>query len=449
MPPTVILVVALLWLHDYVSVLDLTPRENSEGYLPRSRESLLSRKFYFSARPFVTSLMYKFYGRSKADAVLGQGVFSIVAWSFLSWVASLGFVSRVAKLLHCLVFPSLMFWWAIAGWNLVIRAESTAFSFAAIWIACLLLCLRKSSWVRILALALASFAFSFTRDNAPLLVLPLGAVTFFILVKHGAGKRATWVKVGVLALLLIGSFIFQIATTQESNHQFNKTRHEFPLANVVIRRILPHQERTEWFAERGMPVHSEILTWKKRWASGNEFALFRKKQYHEFAAWLRGEGRADYLEYLVRHPSYTIDSAYDARDALFSTELYEYTGKPQKSFLVAAAGLIWPIFQPWVSLCLACGIPGLTAFNWLRRRWNQRTGKTEPAVGLLTDGSEVLAMALLIVLVILNSAFVFHMDAMEVPRHCALSMPLLQVASYMLSTRYLAPKLLSWIESLP
>jgi|GEM_PF-3095974 len=415
--PTLLALTGVAWLFYVTRVLDLTPIKNSEGYLMRSDHSLWSKQFYFGPRPFVTSLMYKFYGSTEKSAVLGQLVTSTVSWLVLTLALGRLIKNPWLRLVHCLAFPSLMAWWNVMGWNMVMRAESTAFSWLALWCAALVTYCQKPALWQAGLLGAASFFLCFTRDSLPLLVLPVvGVVLTVEALRARAGRARFAAPLRSRLALLVGALVviagFQLSTSQSVIHPQFKTRHEFPLVNVVIQRVLPKPEVRAWFEERGMPVHLEILKWRKKWASGNRFAIFEKKRYRAFRDWVRSEGKYTYLRYLASHPGYTLKSAFAARDRIFAHSLDYYTNKAPKRFPFRALDFALPLVSPALA-CLA-GLWGL---------WRC----LKPRVDLLT-----IAFTAVIPLTLVNGLFVFHMDAMEVERHAILGLVILQIASYVL-----------------
>lgn len=410
--PTLLAVLGGAWLLFALSSLDLTPIKNSEGYLMRSEHSLFSKEFYFGPRPFVTSLMYKLYGSTESGAVTGQLVFSTVSWLVLTFALGRRISSPSGRLIHCLAFPSIMAWWNIMGWNMVMRAEATTFSWLALWCAALTEYCAKPEKYRAILLAAASCFVCFTRDNLPLLVLPLIALLLLVEGLRARVWARIWKRLTVLGLALLLTVSFQFATSQAVVHKQFRTRHEFPLVNVIIRRVLPNREIRTWFAEQGMPVHMEILHWKKKWASGKDFAIFEKKKYERFRTWVREEGKYTYLRYLVTHPGYTLQSAFDAQKEIFASNLTYYTDKPPRRFPFRYLEFVYPLVTP--SLALLVALAALSRGLWTRLR-------------LLS-----LAFASMIPLVFVNGLLVFHMDAMEVERHALMGVVLLHVAVYAL-----------------
>lgn len=409
--PLLLTALGAAWLLYVTTSLDLTPIKNSEGYLMRSEHSLLSKEFYFGPRPFVTSLMYKLYGSTERGAVLGQLVFSTVSWLVLTFALGRRIQRPLPRLLHCLLFPTLAAWWNVMGWNMVMRAESTAFSWVALWCAALAAYCQAQGTVRATLLGLASFFVCFTRDSLPLLVLPVVGLVMVIEWLR-ARRRASVTRLSILGVALALTATFQVVTSQSVIHPQFRTRHEFPLVNVIIRRVLPNAEAKAWFKEQGMPVHGEILRWKKKWASGNDFAIFEKKKYARFRTWVREEGKYTYLRYLLLHPGRTLGSAFDARDAIFATNLKYYTKEPPRQFPFRLLAFFHPLITP--SLAFVCAL------------WALWRG----VMSRLTLESWAFACA--IPLVFLNGILVFHMDAMEVERHALMGMVLLQVCVYAL-----------------
>jgi hypothetical protein len=417
--PALLVLLGAGWLVYVTRVLDLTPIKNSEGYLMRSDHSLFSQAFYFGPRPFVTSLMYKMYGSSESGAVLGQLVTSTIAWLVLTLALGRLIKNPWLRLVHCLAFPSLMAWWNVMGWNMVMRAESTAFSWLALWCAALVTYCRTPTRLGAGLLGGASFFLCFTRDSLPLLVLPVVGLVVAVEVVRSRFAAPMRSRLGVLVGTIVLIAGFQFVTSQAVIHPQFKTRHEFPLVNVIMQRVLPKPEVRQWFEERGMPVHLDMLKWKKRWASGNRFAVFEKKRYRAFRDWVRSEGKYTYLRYLAAHPDYTVSSAFAARNKIFAHDLDYYTKKAPHRFPFRMLNVAFPLVSPALAL---------VALVW--GTWRS----------IATRGDLVIiAFTALIPLTFVNGLFVFHMDAMEIERHALLGLVVLQIATYVL--------LLTWRRS--
>jgi hypothetical protein len=339
-------------------------------------------------------------------------VFSTLAWLTLTFALGRSIESPLRRLLHCLAFPSIMAWWNIMGWNMVMRAESTAFSWLALWCAALCTYCQKPGTGRAGLLAATSFFLCFTRDSLPLLVLPVVLLILGVEAARSRLARPVRPRLAILGTALLMTAAFQFSTSQSVIHPQFATRHEFPLVNVIIRRVLPHAEVREWFAEQGMPVHLDILRWKKKWASGNKFAVFEKKKYRKFRDWVREEGKYTYLRYLASHPDYTLGSAFAAREQIFSLNLDYYTHKSPAQFPFRGLDFVYPLVTP--SLALLVGLWGC---------WRTLTGK----IRLLS-----LAFSAVIPLVFFNGLLVYHMDAMEISRHALLGVVVLHIAVYAL-----------------
>jgi len=400
----------LFWLCFVFTELDRTPIVNSEGYLGLAERSVWSADFYLAPRPSTVPLFYKIFGGSRPKVVTGQLVLSTASWLFLCGCLAPSIRSKALKLVHCLLFPAFMLWWNIMGWNFVVRGESVTLSCLALWIAWLVLYLRKPGAVRVALLCATTVLFCQCRDSVPLIVVPtLVAILFAELCTRSKSKRRL-VYAAVLALVALSAFSLQVYASQHVRAERVKTRHEFPFLNVMMQRILPDPVRSEWFEAQGMPVHRELLRWKKRWGSGQNWALYREQRYEALMSWVREDSRSVYGRFLVSHPGYVYDISQRERDNLFATDLEYYTHPAPSRWPFTLAALVFPL--------IGTSLAGLFAAAGLVRSLVGRVSLLVPICSLM------------VFLVLIHAVLVACMDAMEVGRHELLNVPWLHLAVY-------------------
>lgn len=419
--PGLLVFLGLCWLWFVFTGLDRTPIVNSEGYVQLAERSLWSAEFYFASRPFSVPLFYKLFGGSRSQIVTGQLVLSTASWLFLCGSLAHSIRSKVLKLVHCLLFPIFMVWWNIMGWNFAVRGESITLSWLALWIASLVLYLRKPGGVRVAFLCATTVLFCQCRDSVPLIVVPtLMAILVAELCNRTKSKRrATYAA--VVAAVALSNFSLQAYTSQHVRGDRVETRHEFPFLNVMLQRILPDSTRSQWFEQHGMPIHPELLGWKKRWASGNRWALFREQRYEALMSWVREDSKSVYARYLLSHPGYVYDLSWRERAKLFPTDLEDYTHAPPSRGPFTLAKLVFPL--------LGASLAGLLALAGVVRSLVGRVPALLPISSLM------------VFLVLVHAVLVVCMDAMEVPRHELLNVPWLHLAVYI--------GFLAWVSKRP
>jgi hypothetical protein len=381
------------------------PVITGEGYLERSRLPLLDLSFFISARAFTTTLLYKICGSDPAAIVTVQKILLVAGWSFLSAAFGALIGSSVLRFCSLTIFPLMALWWNLLGWTLLLRSEACSFALFAIWLSTLLYFLKQPSRLRLGILTAMAMLFSFTKDNIPyflivvaVLLLVCGRLFASALFRRYAGLF----KALLLAMLLLG--IAQNISAQAGKRQ------QFCLVNVLLQRILPDPEYTAWFIKQGMPVDNSILQWKGQWASSEEFKLFKDNRYEPFMDWVLCRGTVTYARFLIEHPAYTFRPLVKNLPELFSYNLTLYAGLPPDKLCLR---LLYALL-PATSLLFAAA---LSLFSLRAATAYKRPICILPLILLLSA--------------FCNALFVYHADAMEVPRHALMNMLCLECLSYM------------------
>ena len=376
----------------YLRVIDQgNPVFFPDDYLRRSTVSLLDAAFYTGNRPFTTHLFYKLCGSDPGWAVLGNRLLSTIGWTLLG--LAIGTKLRIGLLAFVAVplFASASLWWNVAGWSRVMLSEPVALWLFPAWYASMVFLESRGgrTWRPTLA---ATFFFSFTKDSVAFFLLGFSLLAVLL------GLRSGWNEIKrrefpMLAFVLV-VFGMQTLTSRIGN------RHLFPLLNVMLQRVLPNEEKSDWFQRAGAPIQRlkmGPLEWEGAWASSHEWALFANGNYIPFKNWVQREGVGAYGRFLLFHPMLTLSEAWRNRQQIYAYDLTDYTGPPPRSLLVSAAGWLWRPARIW--LLLAASLTALAL--WALKKCS----------GLTLAISLGLAV---------NGILTYHADAMEVQRHCLL-----------------------------
>ncbi|MCX8044069.1 MAG: hypothetical protein N3B18_08095 [Desulfobacterota bacterium] len=368
--------------------------------MERSKQSLLEASFYTSGRPFTTKLLFKLWGSRPDHIVIGQQIFLIVSWLLLS--VSLGSLTgwTVLRLISVCVLPLSVLWWNIFGWTFVMLSEAVSFAFFALWFASLIFFIRTPSRLTVLLQVIIAFFFSFTRDNVPFaLVIYTILLVFFLRI----GCQRFYQKHRSLLTTLILA-VFVIFSLQSWSIQKGQ-RHQFCLVNVILQRILPHNDYTQWFIERGMPSDGDILSRRGTWASSDDNLLYRDPRYARFMHWVSTKGPFVYGLFLLTHLRYTFSPLTSQLAVMFSYNLDHYTLQPPPLLGLRILQMLLPMTSLPAAVVLTC----FAVFLFVR------FGRIEGA-----------AIAALFIMVFFNALLIYHADAMEVPRHSIMNMIMLE-----------------------
>ncbi len=229
------------------------------------------------------------------------------------------------------------------------------------------------------------------------------AATF--LYKSSALKKKTAIYV-LFAVIICGL---------QSLSSYQGLRHQFPLINVLLQRVLIDKQYTDWFIEHGMPVDSDILSWKREWASSEGLKLYADPQYERFMDWTRTKGSRTYALFLLTHPAYTFFSPFLAKEEIISFGLIFYTYENYKQ--KAPVNVLIDIFFMVVFLLInqySAIILALYVFFKNKKR------------NILYCVPFFIVAAFLF-----NALLVYHADAMEVERHSLMNLIAFQVSGLM------------------
>ena len=306
----------------------------------------------------------------------------------------------------------------IIRYDRAILSESLGISFAVLAVAATLHRLhrrtRTSSVVWYVCIALCAY----TRPTH-LLVLVVVCLPHAFRFASSRGRQVSVGGAAVLMLLALG-----VPQLQRSSN--------IPLLNlytVVSSRVLPDDNRFEWFVDHGMPTTADMRT-----ATGYDYtgqlpadiaAIVDLPEGQQppslmrvggvtLAEWLRDNGWRTHTLYLATHPQDALAHARDLLDPALDP--------PNGDFLPLDNGPMLPygMFGPW-QLWVLCALAG-TGVLWLRSR-------TQAA--LLTS---------IIVTVSLVYLATVHTSGLEHVRHCATVAAMLRVAGLCAVVLAFAPR---------
>jgi hypothetical protein len=384
------LVYAVLRIVNFDAVQEVRSFPDTPVYTSLASRSLWDHRFWGGARPWTTPLVFKLLGNDPPSIAVFQLTFSVVSWGLLalcvaravqySWLKPVGFSLILLFSLSA----------EIVMWDGVLLPDSISLSFMALLIGGWLWILRSWQWYKATLVILTALLWSFTQDTNAWVVL-MTAVALMIGVAAGRLQRR------YVLVAIAFSTVFAA-----SDYSANRA-HRWVVAfmNNVGLRILPFPERTEYFAQSGMPVTADLMKRAGKKAWNDNWAFFKDQDLEKFRQWLYARGKPTYVRFLLSHPAMTIQEPLRYPELLFAAELLKYA---PAGFSPVFGGAVAEIFyvKKWAILCFwAAGIAvGLT-------------------LGLkLWKHNVALFVALaLIFLAYPHGVLVWHADPNEIPRH--------------------------------
>jgi hypothetical protein len=261
-------------------------------------------------RPWVVPLLYEAFS-SDGARIFTQCAVGIVCWCALAYVVA-SVVSHTS--LQAVAVAGVLLIGAapqVSRWDLTIASESFALSFTVAALASWLLLVAQPSSRRLVVVWITTLLWAFTRE-AHLVVLPAVVVLLAVsLLWRPERRRRTW-----LVLALVPIALWGLVTVLN-----DRAMTEYNTYGLIELRVLGQTDRTQWFADHGMPVGPRIVASKSFVPRGLVPASILRdaripvglnppelvvRGGRQYVRWMRDDGPSTYLEWLATHPAYTL-----------------------------------------------------------------------------------------------------------------------------------------------
>ena len=261
-------------------------------------------------------LVYKLLGSDPNLIGIFQSGFSMLSWVVLA-ICVAGAV-RVQWLKIVAFATTLVFSLStdIVMWDWQVLSESISLSLLALFIASWLWLIQEWHWGKAAIVLVIGFFLTFTRDtNAYVMLMVAGLLTSVGLTWRR--QRRYILLAGIFLLFFTVYYVYSNANP----------RIVYNVYETLAVRVLPFPERTEYFAEQGMPVTPAVLKRAGKPASSDNWALDHDTELQEFRDWIRENGKSTYVQFLLSRPLWT------------AWEPLRYQNRKQLVLLAVSAGL--------------------------------------------------------------------------------------------------------------
>lgn len=200
-------------------------------------------------------------------------------------------------------------------WDVVIYSEALTIAATALVVAGVLWFHLSPGSGALVAVGAAALWLASLRELAPLSVaFVLAAIAPMVWAWARGDRRATLAAVaaGLVAVLAAGVLAAYSSRNEtgtalgpEAAARYGSDGiGSFPanFVGIYLRRIEPHDDRKQWFVERGMPPMSPQLV--EAWTRDSTTPAVWSE--HDFLGWAQEHGRETYLRFLLTHPSYAL-----------------------------------------------------------------------------------------------------------------------------------------------
>lgn len=253
--------------------------------------------------PVVTAL-YSVVGDHRAIAVI-QASLGVLAWVAAAIVAGSVLVHRAARYGFQGALFALGLTLPVTRFDNGLLSESIAISLTVVLVACALRFACRPTRVTAIVVFVVASTWALTRQNNALLL----GVAAVVVAGFGAGRadrRVAWTLAAGMAAVSVLGLAMAMST---SNIQ------DYNTAQIIVRRVLPNDDRYQWFRDHNMPNNGRVLVVPPYENTFNDPAV--ELQWDpRFGRWLREDGETTYLRYLVTHPGFTLTTPFSDDGAL-------------------------------------------------------------------------------------------------------------------------------------
>lgn len=286
---------------------------DSRAFLAAAAAPLDSQALWAGPRAPFAPLVYRLVGDDPQRIAAIQGLTAMAAWVLLAVVAGRAMStarSRVGAVLMVLALGAAP--WVMA-WDHVVMAESLTLSLLAVWAAAGIEAVRRPEAAGpTVAVAAVGIALALVRDGSVVVIAPVGIVLAALGIR--ALRRSPRIGGG----RAVAGLVLLLAVAASTVSAGTGGRWLFPYLNVIAQRVLPDPERTEWFAEHGMPVSPALAERAGGWAHSDGAAFYTDPRLETFRRWVIADGRSTLLGYLATHPGWTLAAPFgDLPDAVW------------------------------------------------------------------------------------------------------------------------------------
>ena len=416
----VFVLVTIASFRQFVSIQSIATFPDSDVYMAAARAPLFSSQIWAGQRAPGYPIFIKSCFGSTDEIARSQYLFSFACWTFLAFCCLRVFSGPVAKVLGFTLFMTQILSPGVYLWHKVILSESVSFSLLAVCTGCWILFVHRKCLLNATIAVVATAAWVGVRDTNAYQAVFLGV---FLLLSIGYRALRKPVQPFRSQRLVIGVAVMLFVIFAGSDISSNRGgRWLFPFCNNVAQRVLPSEERTAWFAARGMPVTPALVERRGKWASSDGFAFFNDENLAGFREWTRVHGKSTYIEWLILHPAYTFYESARGFSGIFDTNYAEYAPRglyppgPPPYTLGSAAAVLYAFVIGF--FCCYCLLPHVCRSVCVE-------GKAK--VGL------VAVPMLMLPGILFGHLAVWHGDAMEIVRHSAQTVVQLKIVVCLLA----------------
>lgn len=293
---------------------------DTEVFMYLMAQKWTSPTFYHGIRPWTVPILHSLVNgaTNTTNLILLQTVISYASWIFLAFSASRMLRDELLKAIAFMALAFIPLNVFIHYGNFVILSESYSYSFLAVFLGIFFWYFRSGSWASVLSLAFTALLFAFVRDTDAYRVLLMALPVLWIAVRRLRENVRGTLRHAALFVSFLLIFTASVLSTSNTHYSDFKVpninaRWYNPILNNMGSRILKSEEMLQYFADHGLPVTPALKEMADSWVSSNDWQWHLDPRLAAQREWLYRHGRQTYGKYLLTHPAYTLQSAYQHR----------------------------------------------------------------------------------------------------------------------------------------
>ena len=294
---------------------------DSFSYLSVAKLGPFNPQFWFTDRPVGTPLLLWLCGLNTrlffllqtvlfalSVILLSHTVFGLMKNRFISWLTAVGLA---ALSMH----PR------FGLWHLEVLSESLGLSLSLIVLALWLRVAQDITPRRVRWAIAATIFWTITRDAHVVTAVVIIAI-LALLLRHLTTRDSPpatvhrSVRRGIAALAL--TVLYVVAAQSISD------RNQYPLMNNIGLRILPNEEMTQAFVNRGMPESDALFARVGSDTWDDEESFLRSPDLAEFRSWVKGNGQIVQMSSLIIDANFWLDITADVLPPALTYNFADY-----------------------------------------------------------------------------------------------------------------------------
>jgi hypothetical protein len=309
----------ILQINAYFDVRQAIPLGDTTSFFEGASLKLSDPAFFSERRPWGILLIYKILNNSFSAIEIAQLAVSTFSWLLFAWVFSRSLKNYWIKLIGFVAILGFSLSPTVQVWNHAAMSESFTISFTVLIFAVWVTLMQTWKWGLFILLNFL-FLYWMSIHEVNLYIGLMVSVVFLGIGAFRKQYRVFWIA--SLFILIVFTVNFQLSS------RYGLPRWALPIAEVITMRVLPNQEYLDFFANHGMPVIPELMTFSGKWANTENYAIVNSIELRNFSKWLFNDGNKVYARFLLTHPLYAIKAPLEDIRNLLAVDFFEFNPIP-------------------------------------------------------------------------------------------------------------------------